>query len=61
MKSCQPELVFAWESIGKFFRKLVIFDAKTFGKGYGEENDWCQRAIEKGYKNVHVENLFVFS
>lgn len=36
------------------------FDAKTFGKGYGEENDWCQRAIEKGYKNVHVENLFVF-
>lgn len=36
------------------------FDAKTFEKGYGEENDWCQRAIENGYKNVHVENLFVF-
>lgn len=36
------------------------FDAENFGKGYGEENDWCQRAIEKGYKNVQVENLFVF-
>lgn len=36
------------------------FDADNFGKGYGEENDWCQRAIEKGYKNVQVENLFVF-
>ena len=33
---------------------------EDFGKGYGEENDWCQRAIEHGYKNVHVENLFVF-
>lgn len=36
------------------------FDAESFGKGYGEENDWCQRAIDKGYKNVQVENLFVF-
>lgn len=41
-------------------QEIGNFDAKTFGKGYGEENDWCQRAIEKGYKNVHVENLFVF-
>lgn len=36
------------------------FDAESFGKGYGEENDWCQRAVEQGYKNVQVENLFVF-
>lgn len=36
------------------------FDAESFGKGYGEENDWCQRAIDKGYKNVQVENLYVF-
>lgn len=35
-------------------------DAESFGMGYGEENDWCQRALQKGYKNVHVENLFVF-
>jgi glycosyltransferase involved in cell wall biosynthesis len=37
-----------------------FFDAHTFTRGYGEENDWCQRAILKGYKNVLVENLFIF-
>lgn len=41
-------------------QSVGLFDAESFGKGYGEENDWCQRAIEHGYKNVHVENLFVF-
>lgn len=37
-----------------------LLDVATFGRGYGEENDWCQRAIEAGFKNVIVENLFVF-
>jgi GT2 family glycosyltransferase len=39
--------------------KIGMFDT-IFGKGYGEENDWCQRAIENGYKNIHVTNLFVY-
>ena len=39
---------------------IGILNAEVFYKGYGEENDWCQRAIKKGYKNVHVENLFVY-
>lgn len=37
-----------------------LLDEETFAKGYGEENDWCQRAIKKGYKNVIAENLFVY-
>lgn len=41
-------------------REIGILDDKTFSKGYGEENDWCQRAIQQGYRNVHVENLFVY-
>lgn len=41
-------------------KKVGILDEENFGKGYAEENDWCQRAIEKGFKNVHVENLFVY-
>lgn len=41
-------------------KEIGVLDADTFGKGYAEENDWCQRAIEAGYKNVQVENLFVF-
>lgn len=40
--------------------KIGNFDEKSFGKGYGEENDWCQRAVKEGYKNVQVENLFVY-
>lgn len=44
----------------KALQEVGKFDADSFGKGYGEENDWCQRAIAKGYKNVQVENLFVF-
>lgn len=35
-------------------------DYETFDRGFGEENDWCQRAIQKGYRNVQVENLFVY-
>lgn len=41
-------------------REIGPFDAETFGKGYSEENDWCRRAVESGYYNVQVENLYVF-
>ena len=40
--------------------KVGVLDADSFGMGYGEENDWCQRAIQAGYKNVQVENMFVY-
>lgn len=36
------------------------FDEETFVRGYGEENDWCQRAIEHGFKNVIMPGLFVW-
>ncbi|MDG9667315.1 glycosyltransferase [Hahella sp. CR1] len=37
-----------------------LFDYETFGKGYGEENDWCQRAIQSGWRNVHSTACFVY-
>lgn len=40
--------------------KIGLYDEKNFAMGYGEENDWCQRAIKKGFRNVMVENLFVY-
>jgi GT2 family glycosyltransferase/glycosyltransferase involved in cell wall biosynthesis len=40
--------------------KVGYFDLETFGKGYGEENDWCQRAAKLGLKNVHLANCFVY-
>lgn len=41
-------------------RQIGVLDAETFGKGYGEENDWCRRAVKAGYRNVLVDNLFVY-
>lgn len=41
-------------------KEIGFFDKETFGKGYGEENDWCQRAIKHGYANLLVPNLFVY-
>lgn len=35
------------------------FDAATFGRGYGEENDWCQRAAGHGWRNVLCPSAFV--
>lgn len=36
------------------------YDLEAFGRGYGEENDWCLRAAAAGYRNVMVPNLFVY-
>ncbi|SFV59546.1 Glycosyltransferase [hydrothermal vent metagenome] len=41
-------------------KEIGFFIEKDFGKGYGEENDWCQRSIVAGYKNLIVPNLFVY-
>lgn len=36
-----------------------LFDTENFGKGYGEENDFCQRAAAKGWRNLHNLDTFV--
>jgi GT2 family glycosyltransferase len=35
------------------------FDAATFGRGYGEENDFCQRAAAHGMRNVLCDDAYV--
>jgi GT2 family glycosyltransferase/glycosyltransferase involved in cell wall biosynthesis len=35
------------------------FDEDLFGRGYGEENDYCQRAIQKGWRNIIAADIFV--
>ena len=40
--------------------ELGIFDDETFGKGYGEENDFCYRALDHGYINVLCDNTFIY-
>jgi len=40
-------------------KAVGLFDEKAFGKGYGEENDFCQRAIRKGWRNIIASDIFV--
>jgi GT2 family glycosyltransferase len=35
------------------------FDEDLFGKGYGEENDFCMRAIARGWINLAAHDVFV--
>lgn len=35
------------------------FDAATFGRGYGEENDWCCRATGHGFRHVLCDDAYV--
>ena len=37
-----------------------VFDEEAFGRGYGEENDWCLRATEKGWKHLLAADVFVY-
>jgi O-antigen biosynthesis protein len=47
-----------------WMRRAVIeeigaFDLDAFGRGYGEENDWCYRAAAAGYRHVLCGDVFV--
>jgi len=40
--------------------QLGLFDADRFGRGYGEENDFCMRAAKAGWRSVLAGDVFVF-
>jgi len=39
--------------------RIGAFDEVAFGRGYGEENDWCMRAAADGYRHVLCDDAFV--
>ncbi|WP_400771436.1 glycosyltransferase [Methylosinus sporium] len=48
-----------------FYMRRSVIDAiggldPAFGRGYGEENDFCMRALKAGYVNVMAEDIFVY-
>lgn len=43
----------------KAIRECGALDADTFGRGYGEENDFCMRAVKRGYRNMLAHDIFV--
>ena len=40
--------------------QVGLFDAQRFGRGYGEENDFCMRAAGGGWRNVLAGDVFVY-
>jgi GT2 family glycosyltransferase len=38
---------------------IGTFDARAFGRGYGEENDFCLRAAARGWRNIAACDVFV--
>jgi len=39
--------------------QVGLFDAVKFGRGYGEENDFCLRAINANWRNIAALDLYV--
>jgi GT2 family glycosyltransferase/glycosyltransferase involved in cell wall biosynthesis len=37
-----------------------LFDAEAFGRGYGEENDFCLRAAARGWRHLLACDTFVY-
>jgi GT2 family glycosyltransferase len=44
---------------GDALTRLGLLDPK-YGRGYHEENDWCQRARGAGYRVVRANRVFVY-
>lgn len=40
--------------------QLGLFDAERFGRGYGEENDFCMRALKAGWRHVLAADVFLY-
>ena len=40
--------------------EIGIFDEENFKQGYGEENDFCMRAMKKGWENIIDDSGFIY-
>lgn len=60
----RPELVTAvgfcmWVR-AEVIERIGLLDEERFGRGYGEENDYCERALAAGYTLRLADDVFVF-
>lgn len=44
----------------KAIQETGIFDEVNFKRGYGEENDFCMRAMKKGWKHIIDDSSFIY-
>lgn len=40
--------------------QIGLLNEQKFGRGYGEENDLCQRALKKGWLNLLSPNMYAY-
>lgn len=40
--------------------EVGYFDEETFGKGYGEENDFCFRCFDVGYRHLLCDDTYIY-
>ena len=40
--------------------KVGYFDQEAFGKGYGEENDFCYRCFHYGYRHLLCDDVYIY-
>lgn len=40
--------------------RVGLFDERRFGRGYGEENDFCMRAAAVGLRHLLAADVFIF-
>jgi GT2 family glycosyltransferase/glycosyltransferase involved in cell wall biosynthesis len=48
-----------------FIKRSVLdevgyFDEESFGKGYGEENDFCFRCLDHGYRHLLCDDTYIY-
>jgi hypothetical protein len=41
-------------------QEVGLFDEDAFGRGYGEENEWCCRASAAGWQHLLAADVFVY-
>jgi len=41
-------------------QQVGLFDQAAFGKGYGEENDFCLRASQAGFHHLLAADTYVY-
>ena len=44
----------------KILNEIGFFDENLFNGGYGSENDFCWKAVKRGYRNVLDDSTFVY-
>lgn len=61
---CYPELPtahgFCMYICREALDKVGLFDADTFGKGYGEENDFSYRCLQHGYRHLLCDDTYIY-